>query len=227
MNIALILAAGIGSRMGLDEPKQFALVKGKPLLYYSVHAFETYSEVDSIVVVTNKEYISKVNEIIKEYNFKKIKAVVEGGETRQDSVYNGLLEVKKFAIESDIVLIHDSARPLVNHRIIFDNIKACQEFEAVDTVIQANDTIVKSSDGNGVDELPLRKELYQAQTPQTFKLGLILNAHEYAKEHQIPDVTDDVKLVISLGKQVHLVEGSKLNFKVTTIEDLKLLEALL
>lgn len=227
MNIALILAAGNGTRMGLDIPKQFALVKDKPLLYYSVHMFETYTEVESIVIVTNKEYVSEVNEIIEEYNFKKIKAVVAGGETRQDSVYNGLLEIKKFASDDDIVLIHDCARPLVNHRIIFDNIKACLEYGAVDTVIQASDTIVKSSDGNGVDELPLRKELYQAQTPQTFKLGLILQAHEYARSHNVPDVTDDVKLVVALGKEVHLVEGSKLNFKITTNEDLDLLEALL
>lgn len=227
MNIALILAAGSGSRMGLETPKQFVLVKDKPLLYYSLRMFETYPELDAIVLVTNKEYISQVEDIIEEYNFKKIRAIVEGGKTRQDSVYNGLLKIKEFANEDDIVLIHDSARPLVNHRIIYDNIKACKEFEAVDTVIQASDTIVKSSQGDEVEELPLRKELYQAQTPQTFKLGLILKAHEYAKEHQIPDVTDDVKLVISLGKQVHLVEGSKLNFKITTPEDLDLLEALL
>ena len=227
MNIALILAAGSGTRMGMETPKQFVLVKDKPLLYYSVHMFETYPEVEAIVLVTNKENISLVKEIVEEYNFKKVKAVVVGGETRQDSVYNGLLKIKEFASEDDVVLIHDAARPLVNHRIIFDNIKACNEFGAVDTAIQASDTIVKSSDGSGVDELPLRKELYQAQTPQTFKLGLILEAHEYARSHRVPDVTDDVKLVLSLGKEVHLVEGSKLNFKVTTPEDLDLLEGLL
>ena len=227
MNIALILAAGSGTRMGMDTPKQFVLVKDKPLLYYSVNMFETYPEVEAIVLVTNKESVSLVEEIVNEYSFKKIKGIVVGGETRQDSVYNGLLKIKEFASNDDIVLIHDSARPLVNHRIIYDNIKACLEYGAVDTVIQASDTIVKSIDGSGVDELPLRKELYQAQTPQTFKLGLILEAHEYAKEHHIPDVTDDVKLVLSLGKEVHIVEGSKLNFKVTTPEDLDLLEALL
>ena len=227
MNIALILAAGSGTRMGLETPKQFVLVKDKPLLYYSVKMFESYPELDAIVLVTNKENISLVEEIVKEFNFKKVKAIVEGGETRQDSVYNGLNKIKEFASEDDVVLIHDAARPLVNHRIIFDNIKACNEFGAVDTAIQASDTIVKSSDGSGVDELPLRRELYQAQTPQTFKLGLILEAHEYARNHHIPDVTDDVKLVLSLGKEVHLVEGSKLNFKVTTPEDLDLLEGLL
>ena len=227
MNIALIVAAGSGTRMGLDTPKQFVLVKDKPLLYYSIQMFETYDELDAIVLVTNQEYISLVEEIVDEYGFKKIKAIVPGGETRQDSVYNGLLKIREFANEEDVVLIHDAARPLVNHRIIYDNIKACLKYGAVDTVIQASDTIVKSCDGNGVDELPLRKELYQAQTPQTFKLGLILDAHEYARTHQIPDVTDDVKLVMSLGKKVHIVEGSKLNFKVTTPEDLDLLEALL
>lgn len=227
MNIALIVAAGSGTRMGMETPKQFVLVKDKPLLFYSLRMFETYPELDAIIVVTNKEYISLAEEIIKEYSFKKVKAIVAGGETRQDSVYNGLLEIKKFASNDDIILIHDAARPLVNHRIIYDNIKACQEFDAVDTVIQASDTIIKSSDGSGVDELPLRKELYQGQTPQTFKLGLILEAHEYSRAHHIPDVTDDVKLVHTLGKKVHIVEGSKLNFKITTPEDLDLLESLL
>ena len=227
MNIALIVAAGSGTRMGIDTPKQFVLIKDKPLLYYSVKMFETYPELDAIVIVTNKDNVGLVEEIVKEYSFSKVKAIVVGGDTRQDSVYNGLTKIKEFANDDDVVLIHDAARPLVNHRIIYDNIKACLEYGAVDTVIQASDTIVKSSDGSGVDELPLRKELYQAQTPQTFKLGLILNAHEYARTHQIPDVTDDVKLVISLGKEVHIVEGSKLNFKITTPEDLDLLEALL
>ena len=227
MNIALIVAAGSGTRMGIDTPKQFVLIKDKPLLYYSVKMFETYPELDAIVIVTNKENVGLVGEIVEEYSFSKVKAIVVGGDTRQDSVYNGLTKIKEFANDDDVVLIHDAARPLVNHRIIYDNIKACLEYGAVDTVIQASDTIVKSSDGSGVDELPLRKELYQAQTPQTFKLGLILNAHEYARTHQIPDVTDDVKLVISLGKEVHIVEGSKLNFKITTPEDLDLLEALL
>ena len=108
-----------------------------------------------------------------------------------------------------------------------DNIKACKEFGAVDTVIKASDTIIRSSDEQTICEIPNRSELYQGQTPQTFKLSLILEAHEKAKSGLVPNVTDDAKLVLSLGKKVYLVEGSKQNFKITTFDDLMMLKALL
>ena len=229
MNIALVLAAGSGSRMGnADKPKQFLPIYSKPLMIHTIEAFEVNDDVEAIVVVTNEIYIDQVKVWCKQYDLGKVKAVVAGGDSRQISVYNGLQAIKELgAKEDDVILIHDAARPLISKNIISKNIEACIKYDAVDTVIQASDTIIKSVDGETISDIPVRKELYQGQTPQTFKLGLILQAHENAKAGKIPNVTDDAKLVISMGKAVHLVEGSKQNFKITTFDDLMMLKALL
>lgn len=229
MNIALILAAGVGSRMGnTDKPKQFLLVYGKPLMVHTIEAFEINPLVDAIVISTNKEYIDQVKVWCRQYDLSKVKLVVAGGDTRQISVYNGLKGVEEIGgKDDDTILIHDSARPLISQKIILNNIEAAKKYDAIDTVIKSTDTIVKSKDGDKIDEIPLRKELYQGQTPQTFKFEVIKEAHKKALENNIPNVTDDCKLVLSLGKSVHLVEGDKLNFKITTFDDLMILKALL
>ena len=230
MNIALIVAAGSGSRMGnADKPKQFLPIYGKPLMIHTIEAFEVHDEIDAIVVVTNEAYIDQVKVWCKQYDLGKIKAVVAGGDSRQISVHNGLQAVKAISKDpkNDIVLIHDAARPLISQRIITDNIRVCEKYDAVDTVIKASDTIVRSVNEESISDIPARNELYQGQTPQTFKLSLILDAHEYVKTHAVNNVTDDCKLVLSLGKEVRLVEGSKQNFKITTFDDLMMLKALL
>jgi 2-C-methyl-D-erythritol 4-phosphate cytidylyltransferase len=230
MNIALIVAAGSGSRMGnADKPKQFLPIYGKPLMIHTIEAFEVHDEIDAIVVVTNEAYIDQVKVWCKQYDLGKIKAVVAGGDSRQISVHNGLQAVKAISKDpkNDIVLIHDAARPLISQRIITDNIRVCEKYDAVDTVIKASDTIVRSVNEESISDIPARSELYQGQTPQTFKLSLILDAHEYVKTHAVNNVTDDCKLVLSLGKEVRLVEGSKQNFKITTFDDLMMLKALL
>ena len=230
MNIALIVAAGSGSRMGnADKPKQFLPIYGKPLMIHTIEAFEVHDEIDAIVVVTNEAYIDQVKVWCKQYDLGKIKAVVAGGDSRQISVHNGLQAVKAISKDpkNDIVLIHDAARPLISQRIITDNIRVCEKYDAVDTVIKASDTIVRSINEESISDIPARNELYQGQTPQSFKLSLILDAHEYVKTHEVNNVTDDCKLVLSLGKEVRLVEGSKQNFKITTFDDLMMLKALL
>ena len=230
MNIALIVAAGSGSRMGnADKPKQFLPIYGKPLMIHTIEAFEVHDEIDAIVVVTNEAYIDQVKVWCKQYDLGKIKAVVAGGNSRQISVFNGLQAVKAISKDpsNDIVLIHDAARPLISQRIITDNIRICEKYDAVDTVIKASDTIVRSVNEESISDIPARNELYQGQTPQSFKLSLILDAHEYVKTHEVNNVTDDCKLVLSLGKEVRLVEGSKQNFKITTFDDLMMLKALL
>ena len=229
MNVALILAAGTGSRMGnADKPKQFLPIYGKPLMIHTIEAFEMHDDIDKIVVVTSEGYEDQVKVWCKQYDLGKVKAVVHGSDSRQGSVYNGLKAIKDLGVNGDdIIVIHDAARPLISQNIITNNIEACKKYDAVDTVIKASDTIVASSDGEKITNIPLRSELYQGQTPQTFKFALISEAHEKAKAGQIPNVTDDTKLVISLGKDVHLVEGSKQNFKITTFDDLMMLKALL
>ena len=224
MNIALIVAAGTGSRMGKDVPKQFLLVNNKPVLVYTLEAFNQNEDITAIYVVTSLDYINYVKDLCGQYKLNKVVDVIKGGTTRQESVYNGLKVIK--ANEEDIILIHDAARPLVSQDIIKNNIEACLNYDAVETVIKASDTIINSLDGRKINNIPSRNELYQTQTPQTFKYGLILKAHEKALKEQLPNVTDDAKLVVSLGKDVHLVEGNKQNFKITTSDDLMIFEAL-
>ena len=230
MNIALIVAAGSGSRMeSADRPKQFILVKDKPLMLYSVKAFQMHENIDAIVVVTNANAIEQVKEWCKEYQLNKVRLVVSGGYTRQESVYLGLQAVKSISldIDNDIVLIHDSARPLVSKEIISANILACYQYGATCTAIKAKDTIARSINAQSIYEVANRQELYQCQTPQAFKLSLILNAHELSKNNAVSAATDDAQLVLAMNKEVYLVEGSSLNFKITTDADLLTLNALL
>ena len=225
MNIALILAAGSGTRMNSELPKQFVVVNNKPLFLYSVETFQNNPDIDMIVIATNEQYISRVKELTMDYS--KVEAVIAGGETRQASVYNGLKQIEKLInSENDNILIHDSARPLVSDRIISKNVRACIKFGAVDTVIQASDTIINSKDNETINEILDRKEIYQTQTPQSFRFSIIKEAHERALKDNVPNVTDDCKLAMHFGVDVHFVQGDKLNFKVTTPEDLEMFKAL-
>ena len=225
MNIVILLAAGSGTRMKSNTSKQLMEINGLPLFMYSLKTFNENKNIDAILVVTKKEDIELVKETAGNHHITKLINVIEGGQTRQESVDNGLNYLKNKIKGCDTILIHDSARPLVDNDIIDRNIEASQKYDAVETAIKATDTIIQSASGLNEGHLN-RDTIYQAQTPQTFKYSLILKAHEQAKEKNF-QATDDASLVISLGEEVHIVEGSKNNFKVTTSEDLKLLKALL
>lgn len=227
MNVALVLAAGSGTRMEINQPKQFVIVNGKPLFIYSVETFQNNPKIDAIVIVTQGPYVEQVKVLCAEYNLSKVKLVAIGGESRKDSVFNGLQAISKLVRSMrDIVLIHDSARPLVSERIINDNILLCERYGAVGTYIQAEDTIVKSQNGDKLEGILNRQEIYQAQTPQTFEFGIIREAHNLALVNGIPNVTDDCQLAMRFGNDVYFVEGEKTNFKVTTPQDLELFEAI-
>ena len=221
-NIALILAAGIGSRMNNDTPKQFMLINGEPLLFYSLSTFNNHDQIDEIYVVTNIENLSTVRGIIRDNNLKKVRDIIIGGKTRQESVYNGLKGIPNVASD-DIILIHDSARPLVTKEIIDRNIDACLVYNAVNTVIPVTDSLVKSEGNESVD----RNKVLAVQTPQTFRYDLILKAHEEALKENITNAGDDASLVSRLNVDIEQVQGNKLNFKVTTMEDLIILKAIL
>jgi D-ribitol-5-phosphate cytidylyltransferase len=227
VNIGIILAGGIGSRMGLvDQPKQFIDVYGRPILVHTLEVFDMHSEIDAIAVVCLPEWQEDVRIWLRRYEVNKVKWLVDAGKTRQESVYNGLKAISKDISDDDIVVIHDSARPLISNRIISDNVAGAKRWKAVDTVIPSADTIIKSLNGEQMDSVPLRKELYLGQTPQSFKYSLIMEAHEHAKDNIIADATDDCQLILRRGTPVQLVQGDKLNFKITTMEDLLLLKAI-
>lgn len=228
MNIAMILGAGSGTRMGnVSTPKQFLNVYNKPLIVHTIESFEVHDDIDMIVVVTNKEYIDQVKMYVKQFDLSKVKYVVEGGDSRQKSVFHGLEKIKEFAKDDDLIIIHDAARPLISKRIISDNIKFGHEYKAVDTVIPSADTIIVSLDNKIINDVPLRKNLYLGQTPQSFEFKLIYETHLWAKENNILDASDDCQLVMKNGLDVHLVNGDKMNFKITTFDDLMMLKSML
>lgn len=224
MNIAIILAGGTGSRMSLNQPKQFAMVKGRPIMAHTLIVFNNCSQVDEIYFVSHESYIQESQRIIDEYNLPKVKQIIKGGNTRQKSVYNALQAIK--AKDDDIVLIHDCARPLVDEEIIINNIKACEKYDAVETAVKVVDTIIECNGEEMIQPLD-REKLYQVQTPQTFRYSIIKQAQQYAEDKNIHNASDDAQLVKRIGKNVHIVEGKKSNLKVTTDEDLLILNALI
>ncbi|WP_346867045.1 2-C-methyl-D-erythritol 4-phosphate cytidylyltransferase [Clostridium sp. UBA1353] len=227
MNIGLILAGGSGTRMGGDLPKQFIDIYGKPLIVHTIEAFDINPNIDYIAVICKSDYKEDLNIWVRKYGLTKVKWIVDGGDTRQSSVESGLKAIEEFCGGDDIVVVHDAARPLISQRIIDENIEGAKEYKAVDTVIPSADTIIKTLDGEFIEEVPPRHELHLGQTPQSFEYALIKKAHEHAKENNINTATDDCQLILKLGEKVHLVKGDKLNFKVTTFEDLLILKSVI
>lgn len=227
MNIALILAAGNGTRMECQTPKQFIEINDKPLFMYCLETFDHHPDIDMIIIATNIDSISKVKEYCKKFNIKKVKKVVKGGDSRQKSVYNCLKCLELLNVKNDDnILIQDAARPLVSNEIISNNIDACNKFFAVNTVIPSTDTVIKSNDQETISEIENRSQQYQGQTPQSFKFKIINTAHEKFKNDHNINITDDCRLVMNSGYPIHLVLGNKLNFKVTTPEDLIIFKSL-
>jgi len=228
MNIGIILAGGIGSRMGIvDKPKQFIDIYGKPIIVYTLEAFDNHPEIDYIGAVCLDEWMDDLKILLRKYEINKVKWLIKGGMSRQESVYNAIMAISKDVNDDDILVIHDSVRPLVSHKIISNNISSAKQFGATDTVIPSTDTIIKSLDGLQIHEVPNRSELYIGQTPQSFKFELIKRAHETAIESNKLNSTDDCQLVLDLGEKVKLVMGDKLNFKITSFDDLLLLKAII
>ena len=214
-NYALILAGGTGSRMNSDIPKQLIQINGKTILEHSINAFENHPLIDKIFIVASNDTIQFI-----QTDFDKFGGIVLGGETRAKSSYCGLLEISKIASEDDIVLIHDAARPLVTSQIISDNINITSQSGACTTAILATDTIYISNTDGTIREIPNRSQAMQAQTPQSFKLGVILKAHK----QNIVDVTDDAQILFKQNVPVSISIGDVKNIKLTTVQDLEFIK---
>lgn len=221
---AVVLAAGAGKRMNTKVHKQYLEVAGKPLLYYTLKAFEE-SRVDDIVLVTGAgEELYCRREIVEKYGFHKIKAVTAGGKERYHSVYQGLLAAEG----TDYVLIHDGARPLVEQAVIERCMESVEKYQACAVGMPVKDTI-KIVDGELFAKgTPDRSNLWQVQTPQTFSYALIRDAYCKMLQQEDAVITDDAMVVERMTSvPVKLIEGSYRNIKITTPEDLLLMEAYL
>ena len=220
-NSAIILAGGRGKRMQANISKQYILLKGKPILYYTLKTFIDCPYIDEIVLVVPEDEIEYcVENIINKYSLN-VDKIVAGGNERQDSVYNGLKGLKK----NGIVLIHDGARPFVSEKIIEDGIKYATTYGAAAPGVIPKDTIIIKKKDNFSKETPDRSNLVAIQTPQVFNYDIIMKCHENIKVKGTK-VTDDTMVVESNNYPVYLYEGDYKNIKITTPEDLILAEYL-
>jgi len=219
---AVIVAAGRAERFGGAVPKQFRDVCGRPLLSWTISRFEEASTIDKIVVVTAEENLLYTNNmVINPYGFKKVEKVVIGGEKRPQSVLNGL---KSLPLSTELVAVHDGARPLVQPADIDRVVELAMKDKAAMLAAPATDTIKRVKDGFVISTVE-RQALYYAQTPQVFQYDLIMAAYEkYAGDNE---VTDDAMLVEKMGFKVRIVEPHSVNVKVTTPDDLQIVQAFL
>ena len=221
---AIILAGGKGKRMGSAISKQFIDIKGKPIIYYTLKKFSENKKIDNIIVVLPEDEVKYFKEnILKKYELR-INKIVIGGKERQDSVYNALKSLKNSS--TDIVLIHDGARPFISERIINEGIKFAEIYGAAAPGVMPKDTIKVKNEKNFSIDTPNRANLVSIQTPQVFKFDETLECHEKIR-YNGEKVTDDTMVVEKYGYSVYLYDGEYTNIKVTTPEDLILAERLI
>lgn len=225
-SIALIPAAGMGKRMGASINKQYLQLAGMPIVARTVAAFEQSPLIDAIYLVIPADEIPYCRKhIVESYGFRKIAAIVPGGRERQDSVLNGLNAMQDHISTDDVVLIHDGVRPLITEDILRESITTARLHDGAVVAVPVKDTIKTVQDGI-ICDTPRRERLWQAQTPQSFRFGIIYTAHQCAKTDGF-SATDDASLIERNGGKVHIIRGDYRNIKITTPEDLVLAGAFL
>ena len=224
---AIVLAAGSGRRMKSREPKQFLQLEGYPLLYYSMRCFQDSPLIDDIILVTGKDMIDYCRkQIVEKYGFTKTALILPGGRERYDSVYEGL----KGCRDTEIVLIHDSARPFVTENMLSFLLQAVSENPACVAGVPSKDTVNLADENGIVTTTPDRRGVWIVQTPQVFDYSLLFRSHELLRERPdgLTGITDDAMVVSrAMGLPVRMVMGSYRNIKVTTPDDLVLARAFL
>jgi 2-C-methyl-D-erythritol 4-phosphate cytidylyltransferase len=223
--IALIPAAGMGKRMGAGMNKQYLLLDGRPILAHTLAVFEQAPFVDEVHLVIPEAEISFCREqVVEKYRFTKIRSTIAGGSERQYSVLNGIRALGDCA-EDDVIIIHDGVRPFIPLHVVKTSIEAACRHDGALVAVPAKDT-VKSVEAGVVTGTPPRENIWLAQTPQSFRYGIISAAHEIAAAEGFLG-TDDASLVERMGRQVHVVTGDYRNIKITTPEDMLLAESFL
>ncbi|MBQ8994541.1 MAG: 2-C-methyl-D-erythritol 4-phosphate cytidylyltransferase [Oscillospiraceae bacterium] len=226
-NIALLIAGGSGNRMHQEIPKQFLTVNEKPIIVYTMEAFEKHPEIDEIDVVCIHGWEQVLSAYARQFNISKLRLIIEGGDTGQMSIRNGIFELEKVHSEEDIVLIHDAIRPMVSAEIISDCIRVAKEKGNATTVIPCAEAMLETEDGFESSGSYPRDHLKRTQTPQAFHLGRICDLHRRAAEKGITNSIASCTLMIEMGEKVYFSIGSEKNVKLTTVEDLEIFRALL
>ena len=230
MNIAIIFAGGRGERLSADSiPKQFIDIDEKPLIIHTLMNFQNHEEIDKIYIAILHEYYKHMENLVKSYGIDKVKGIVNGGDSAQESIFNALTCALNENPEDSAVLIHDGVRPILTKEVISRNIESVKKYGSAITCIPAYETILVSKDGKTPDKVPFRREIYKGQAPQSFYLGEIVAAHEIIRKRpqKYEDMIDCCTIYHTLGRKTHMVEGNFGNIKVTTKEDVYILKGLL
>ena len=221
-HVALVLFGGSGERFGASEPKQFIALGDRPMLVVTLEGLSACPDIEEIYVVAKVGTVQKTLDVVSRYRIPKIKAIIPGGKTRERSVYEGILYLREIGLPGNaLVLVHDGDRPLIDPKVVKGNFDAAYRTGAAVTAIPATDSIIASTYGDKADHYLPRKEIYLAQTPQTFRFSILSSSFEHiAKRNRFDDFTDDASLVKSRGHEIAIVPGSRENVKITTRFDL-------
>lgn len=228
MVVALLTAAGTGTRMGQDIPKQFMHVENKPVIIHTMEAFQNHPGIDAIIVVTLSSWIDVLKAYAAQFNITKLKWVVPGGASGQESIHNGLAALKNELNDDDIVMIHDGNRCMVSSEIISNSLAVFKEHGSAVAAIPCVEAVFRSGDNGASSTVSIpREQLFRTQTPHTYTLGKLLWAHEEAAKRNIANTAASCVLMQELGEVVYFSKGSEENLKLTTVDDLMIFKALL
>lgn len=231
MIFAAILAGGMGTRMGhLEKPKQYMFLGDKPIVLHTIEKFYVNPKFEKIMVLCPKKWIKHTKDLIsKEMGEDHRIVVIEGGSTRNETIMNSIkyVEANYDVDENSIIVTHDSVRPFVTHRIIEENIKYALEYGACDTVVPATDTIVQSEDGEFIESIPNRAEIFHGQTPQSFKILKLRELYYNLNIAERDILTDAAKIFTLNHEKVYMVDGDVTNIKITYPYDLKVADTML
>lgn len=227
MNVALLTAAGSGTRMQLNIPKQFIHVDDKPVIIYTMEAFQNHPSVDAIIVVTIDSWSDVLWAYAKQFGISKLRWVVPGGDSGQESIRKGLEILKRELSDEDVVLVHDGNRPLVSSQIISDSLATFSKYGSAVAAIPCTEVVFESDDGLTSMVSTERERLLRTQTPHTYRLGDLYGAHQEAQKRGLTNTAASCMLMKELGRMTYFSRGSEENLKITTQEDLKIFKALL
>lgn len=229
MNIALIIAGGSGKRMEQEVPKQFLNVNDKPVVLYTLEAFQKHPDISKIIVACIDGWQEILTAYAEQFHIDKLGWVVTGGRTGQESIYNGLMEAKKHYRDTDLILVHDAIRPMVSQEIISDCIIQCQKYGSAVAAVPCNTAVLQYGEESRECSRKVvdRKLLAMTQTPQGFPLGKLLWAHEEANRKGITESVASCTLMAELGEIVYFSMGAETNIKLTTQDDLDIFRAMI
>ena len=229
MNIAVIFAGGVGTRMrSKEKPKQFLTMHDKPIIIHTLEKFENHPRINKIVIACVSDWIPYLENLIMRYGLEKVYKVVPGGKSSQESIYHGLCAAEEATQgEKSVVLIHDGVRPLINETLISANINSVVKYGSAITSIAAKETVVEVSDFGNVVNIPNRNSLRIDRAPQSFWLNEIIDAHRRAIKEGKEDFVDSCSLMRYYGKNLHLIEGPQENIKITTPDDFYIMRAII